>query len=202
MRNVAACTSAVSASSGGRWRTRTSTPEARTASSSVSRSASPGGARGVVVAFVAHAADRRAGLGQSLARHLRDALERRPRLFGIRVDKRASRAGLHGDRAEVVADDVVDVARDPHALARGGLARLGGAQLGQAAGLVAHLREQAALLAQQVGEQQRDADDADVGDELESAEPLPRSVGGGDRRQDVADERERPERDARRRSVR
>ena len=110
--------------------------------------------------------------------------------LGVRVDQRASRARLHGDRAEVVADDVVDVARDPHALARGGLARLGGAQLGQAAGLVAHLREQAALLAQQVGEQQRDADDADVRDELERAEPLARGIRGGERRQHVADERE------------
>ena len=77
----------------------------------------------------------------------------------------------------------MDVARDPHALARGGLACLGGAQLGQAAGLFAHLREEAPLLAQQVGEQQRDADYADVRDELERAEPLPRGVRRGDRRQ-------------------
>ena len=62
---------------------------------------------------------------------------------------------------------------------------------GQAAALVAHLREQAALLAQQVGEQERHADHADVGDELERAQRLPRRVGGGDRREHVADQRER-----------
>ena len=122
---------------------------------------------------------------------------------GSRVDQRASGAGLDGDRAEVVADDVVDVARDPHALERGGLAGLGGAQLRQAAALVAHLREQALLLAQQVGEQQRDADHADVGDELEGAERLARRIGGGERGQHVPDQRERPERRPRvRRSVR
>ena len=113
----------------------------------------------------------------------------------IRVDQRPSRTGLDGDGAEVVADDVVDVARDPHALARGRLARLGGAQLRQAAGLVADLREQPALLAQEVGEQQRDADDADVGDELERAQRLSRRIGGGERGQHVPDERERAEHD-------
>ena len=61
---------------------------------------------------------------------------------------------------------------------RGGLAGLRGAQLRQPRALVADLDEQALLLAQQVGEQQRDADHADVGHELERAERLARRVRG------------------------
>ena len=94
-------------------------------------------------------------------------------------------------------------ASDPHALARRRLARLGGAQLGQPAGLFAHLREEAPLLAQHVGQQQRDADDADVGHELECAEPFPRGIGGGDRREHVSRRARTSARaTARRRSVR
>ena len=130
MRKVAAWTAAVSASSGGRSQhAHVDAGGADRVEQRVEVGEPGGGAGAVVVARVAHAAHGRAGLSEGLARHLRDLLERRARLFGIRVDQGASRSGLHGDCAEVVADDVVDVARDPHALARGGLARLGGAEL-------------------------------------------------------------------------
>ena len=99
------------------------------------------GRRDVLVACVAHAAHRGAGLGQGLAGHVCDALEGRPYLVGIRVDQRPPGPRLHGDGAEVVADDVVDFACDAHALAGGCLAGLGGAQLRQAAALLAHLGE-------------------------------------------------------------
>jgi hypothetical protein len=98
-------------------------------------------ARGLVATLLAHAAHGRARLGQRVARHVRDPFERRPGLGGVGVDRRAPSAGLHGDGAQLVADDVVHVARDAHALARGGLPRLGGAQLREAARLVADLAQ-------------------------------------------------------------
>ena len=119
----------------------------------------------------------------------RDVLERRAGLVAnLHIEQALSGARLHRDRARSFPTMSWTVRAIRARSAPRRFARLRGARLGQPAGLVAHLREEAALLAQHVGQQQWDADDADVGHELECAEPFPRGVGGGDRRENVTHE--------------
>ena len=152
---------------------RTSTPDARTASSNVSRSPSPGAGRdsSSPSSRMPRTAARVWARASRAISAMRSNVARAS--SGSALTERPPGSRLHRDGAEVVADDVVDLACDPHALAGGRLARLRGAQLGQAGRSARAPAEQASLLAQHVGEQQRHPDHADVGDELEGAERLP-----------------------------
>ena len=60
-------------------------------------------------------------VGQGGARGVLDAQQRRPRGGGIPIEHRAGGGGLNAHRGDVVCDDVVQLACDPHAVQRHGL---------------------------------------------------------------------------------
>ena len=76
--------------------------------------------RGVVgvLAVGAQDAEQAAHLGQRLAAGGLDRAQRADRGVGVAVEHAARRAGLHDHDRDRVRDDVVQLARDPHALAR------------------------------------------------------------------------------------
>ena len=82
------------------------------------------GLRGVVgvLAVGAQDAEQAAHLGQRLAAGGLDRAQRADRGVGVAVEHAARRAGLHDHDRDRVRDDVVQLARDPHALARHGVA--------------------------------------------------------------------------------
>jgi hypothetical protein len=61
-------------------------------------------------------AERRAQVGERLAGHPLDLLQRAARALGLTVDEVGRHAGLHVDRDHRVGDDVVELARDAQAL--------------------------------------------------------------------------------------
>ena len=80
-----------------------------------------GSERGCLLGAPEHA-DEPAHLGQRLAPGLLDDLERLALLLLIGLEPTANRARLDGHHAHAVADDVVELARDPGALLGDGFA--------------------------------------------------------------------------------